>query len=276
MTLIVECPSGCEIHVSRKDEGKIICCPECAAAIRLPRLSQQPDNLPTAQTIHCRAKIATVKRKPPPQTNKQPQTSQTLPAPPPAPDHFHEQPAAISSVGSNQNLTSLADETWETRLEDANADRRSLARSFAICIFILGVVNIIPAFQHASLWTNSGIASPYPVWIYLQACIGGLCFLAGLYLTVRPAWSALRGVAIVMLVLTFVFGFAATGLLTGHDELALTNFLGMPFSLNRQASIWCIVMLCLVATMAYWGGKESLAWERSDKVLKQISTKTTI
>jgi hypothetical protein len=79
----------------------------------------------------------------------------------------------------------------------------------------------------------------------------------------------MRAVALAMLFMAFIFGIVSTGLLVGGQG-NLSGFLGIPYALNRQASIWCVAMLCLATLMAYWGGKESANWQRAEQLLKGI------
>ena len=60
MPLIVQCPRGCEIRMSRNRSGKIVRCPKCKCAMRVPRLTEAQLNM--GGIIPCRAKIARRRR----------------------------------------------------------------------------------------------------------------------------------------------------------------------------------------------------------------------
>lgn len=162
------------------------------------------------------------------------------------------------------------DKDWGQRLESANADRKVLARFFAICMCLVALVNMVPAIYHWFHWTQLADNGSLPRWIYIQIFVGAIYLIYALFLAQIPDWSALRSVALAMLVMAFVFGFVSTGLLIGGGQGSLTGFLGIPYTLIRQACIWCVAMLCLATLMAYWGGKESSNWQRAEALLKDI------
>lgn len=60
MPLLVQCPRGCEIRMSRNRSGKIVRCPQCKCAMRIPKLTEA--QLKMGGIVPCRAKIARRKR----------------------------------------------------------------------------------------------------------------------------------------------------------------------------------------------------------------------
>ena len=160
--------------------------------------------------------------------------------------------------------------SWEERLEDANSDRRILARFFAICLCIVAIINMIPAIYQWYHWSQLTDGVALPRWIYIQILVGAVYLLYAFFLAQIPDWSALRAVAVAVLAMAFVFALVSTGLLIGGGQGAFTGFLGIPFSLNRQACIWCVAMFCLATLMSYWGGKESMNWQRAEVLLREI------
>jgi len=164
----------------------------------------------------------------------------------------------------------LEDEkSWEERLTKANSDRKILARFFALCLCLVAIVNMVPAIYNWYHWTQLTDSVPLPRWIYILVFVGAIHLMYALFLAQIPDWSAMRAVALAMLFMAFVFGIVSTGLLVGQQG-SLSGFLGIPYALNRQASIWCVAMLCLATLMAYWGGKESANWQRAEYLLRGI------
>ncbi len=185
--------------------------------------------------------------------------------------------APIESIRIDENVEAVAVEEkkdWHQRLKDANSDRKLLARFFAICLCIVAIVNMVPALYHWIHWTQLSEEVALPRWIYIQVFVGALYLIYAVFLAQIPDWSALRAVAVAMLVMAFVFGVVSTGLLMGGGQGNLSSFLGIPFTLNRQACIWCVAMLCLATLMAYWGGKESMNWQRTEFLMKEILSKS--
>lgn len=161
--------------------------------------------------------------------------------------------------------------SWEQRLNDANADRRMLARFLAGCLFLIAIVNIVPAVSHWYGWATIAENTPLPRWIYLQIFVGAIYTVYSIFLLQISDWSALRSVSVAMLVFAFSFGVISTGLLVGET---FAGVLGIPYSLNRRAAIWCVAMLILATLMSYWAGKESSNWRRAEKLLREIIEKT--
>ncbi len=164
---------------------------------------------------------------------------------------------------------------WEERLESANADRKLLARFFALCLCFVAIVNMTPALYQWYQWTQLAETMALPRWIYIQVFVGAIHLVYAVFLFQINDWSAMRAVSVAMLFVAFIFGFISTGLLVGGGEGNLTGFLGIPYMLNRQACIWCVAMLCLATLMSYWGGKESTNWQRTDDLLKNILNRST-
>jgi hypothetical protein len=164
----------------------------------------------------------------------------------------------------------LTAQDWQARLEKSNSDRKIMARFFALCLCVVAIVNMVPAFYHWYSWTLLTDSLPLPRWIYILIFVGAVHLIYAIFLAQVPDWSAMRAVALAMLAVAFVFGFVSTGLLVGGGQGNLTGFLGIPFALNRQACIWCVAMLCLATLMSYWGGKESSNWQRAEHLLSEI------
>lgn len=195
----------------------------------------------------------------------------------PKPTRAHY-PATIPIISLEEPTQSeyVAEEErdWETRLESANSDRRMLARFFALVLCLVAIVNMVPAFYHWFHWTQMTESLALPRWIYIQVFVGAIHLVYAIFLFQINNWSAMRAVSVAMLGVAFVFGFISTGLLVGGGEGNLTGFLGIPYTLSRQACIWCVAMLCLATLMSYWGGKESTNWQRAEHLLKEILSKS--
>ena len=163
---------------------------------------------------------------------------------------------------------------WGARLKEANADRQTLARFFALVLCLVAIVNMVPAIYHWFHWLQLTESLALPRWIYIQIFVGAIHLVYAIFLAQIPDWSAMRAVSVAMLAVAFVFGFVSTGLLIGGGQGNLTGFLGIPYALSRQACIWCVAMLCLATLMSYWGGKESSNWQRAEFLLKDIASRS--
>ncbi len=187
-------------------------------------------------------------------------------------------PAAMPVVSFREPIppafVAQEERNWEERLERANCDRKVLARFFAFCLCFVAVVNVVPALYHGYHWAQLAESMALPRWIYIQIFVGAIHLVYAIFLFQINDWSAMRSVSVAMLVVAFVFGFISTGLLVGGGKGNLTGFLGIPYTLNRQACIWCVAMLCLATLMSYWGGRESNNWQRAEYLLKDIMSKS--
>ena len=56
-------------------------------------------------------------------------------------------------------------------------------------------------------------------------------------------------------------------------EGTIAQFLHLPYVLARSATIWCVAMLCLATLMTFLSGRESLNWQRTEQLLREILAK---
>lgn len=168
----------------------------------------------------------------------------------------------------------------QQRASRARDDRIVLARFFAICLCGIALINMVPAFNFWQNWReySGGFAgrsqdAPLPRWIYLQIFIAAIHVMYAVFLVQINDWSSLRAVSIAMLVVAMAFGMVSTGILIGGYDGAVANFLELRgLALVRQASIWCVAMLCLSTLMSYLGGRESARWQRAEILLNEIGS----
>ena len=200
-----------------------------------------------------------------------------VPSPDPMPDRSPSAtPLLIDlGIGAGELSGRRSEKDWKDRLEKANADRNVLARFFALCLCIVSIVNMVPAFYHWYQWTQLVETMALPRWIYILIFVGAIHFVYAIFLAQISDWSALRAVSVAMLAIAFVFGFVSTGLLVGGGQGNLSSFLGISFTMNRQACIWCVAMLCLATLMSYWAGRESSNWQRAEHLLREILSTST-
>lgn len=180
----------------------------------------------------------------------------------------------VIHLGDFDDEPIVEEKDWQQRLENANADRRTLAKVFAMCLSLVALINMAPAIYYWYQWNQQFDAMPIPRWIYLLVFVGVIHLIYAVFLSQISDWSAMRAVSVAMLAMAFVFGGVSTGLLVGGTG-ALAGFLGLPFALSRQACIWCVAMLCLATLMSYWGGKEALNWERAERLIKDIIARSS-
>lgn len=161
--------------------------------------------------------------------------------------------------------------SWQEKLQNANAERMILGRIFAFCLCIVALINAFPAMYQWIAWLGHPEIQPLPRWTYLQIFLGAIYFVYAIFLAQIPDWSAMRSVSAFLLVSAFLFGTISTSLLLGGGSGVVSEFFGIPFSMNRRACIWCVAMLCLATLMSYWAGKESWHWQKADALLKEFN-----
>ena len=142
-------------------------------------------------------------------------------------------------------------------------DRKFLVRFFAVCISLLGIGMSVPAGWYWWDMVNSDIVAPLPRWVFLLIFISGLHVVYSVFLFQLPDWSSLWAVSIVMVVLTAVYGFIAAGVWLDEGGGPIVQFLQVPTSFLRNATIWTLVMLCLSGLSAYVFGREAIAWKHA-------------
>ena len=303
MPLHVYCPLGCVIGMPSIYAGRVVRCPKCHSAIRIPQIPD--DMLDYPDPIRCRARIArrighgenrekskaplpapaddvvSTSRRPVEPTPTGPVSTESTSAElisglvlKPASNPIMESTATDESSSSEQEV-----QRSKERLPNTNSERRIVALVFALCLSFFGIANIVPAIYYWYHWTQLAEPTLLARWIFIQIFVGSILLIFAIYLARIPVWTSMRAVSIAMLVVAFVFGFISSGLLFGGAHISLTEFLGIPQTLNRQACIWCVGMLCLATLMSYWGGKESSnwqrSWQRSKLVPKEILSNST-
>lgn len=186
-----------------------------------------------------------------------------------------EQPIQTASLGSSSPIPDFVKTpvtNLRQRASSSKTDRVALTKFFALCLCIVGVVNLVPALYFWYEWSQNVDSSALPRWIYLQAFIAAIHFIYAIYLVQIPDWSSLRAVSVAMLVVAFVFGMTSTGLLAGGGQGTFSRFLEIPHVMAYRSCLWCVAMLLLSTLMCYMGGRESANWKRTDQLLREILT----
>jgi hypothetical protein len=160
---------------------------------------------------------------------------------------------------------------WRQKLVASNTDRKTLVLLLSFCMVAVALLGLAPAIYYFQNWLGMEDLMPIPRWIYLQFFSSAVFLLYAIFLSMVQHWTSLRSVAVAMLVLAFAFGVASTALLFGEDGWA-AGMLGIPFSLSRQACLWCILTLCLTTAISYWAGRESLSWQRAEKLINDMAS----
>jgi hypothetical protein len=142
-------------------------------------------------------------------------------------------------------------------------DRTLLVKFFAFCLALLGLVMALPAAWH--WWHLSGefLVQPLPRWVFLLLFVGGLHVVYAFFLFQVVDWSALWSVAIVMVVLTAVYGFVAAGVWLDEGRGPIVRFLQVPNAFMRNATIWTLVMVCISGLSGYIFGREAIVWKQA-------------
>ncbi len=160
--------------------------------------------------------------------------------------------------------------TIRARARESRSDRMILTRFIAVCILILGVINLAPAISQWLAWSSGTESGATPRWIYILMFLAALHLVYAIYLIQIPDWSALISVSIAMLAFAFVFGVVSTGLVLGGSQGTIARTLQLATVLTGPASIWCVAMLCLATLVSYMGGREAINWHRADRLLAEI------
>ncbi len=183
----------------------------------------------------------------------------------------------LSVVGLAEGKSSEIKEekSWEERLTQANADRFFLAKLFAVGLFFIGLLNLIPVFTQLISWGGLSEGNEIPNWLFMQIGVCLLIWMYAIFLFQINDWSALRSVSILLLVMAFVYGLCCTGLLLGGNEGGVVMVLEISTFRVQQATSGFAVMLCLATLMSYWAAREASNWQRAEQVLKQILLKRT-
>ena len=170
------------------------------------------------------------------------------------------------------DLVKPADKKVELRqrVRASNADRKMILKFFAVCLCVVGAVNLAPAIYYWVQWSQNVDSPALPRWIYLQAFVAAVHVIYAVYLIQIPDWSTLKTVSIAMLVVATLFGLVSTGLVTGGGQGTVARFLELPHVLSYRASIWCVAMLLLSTLMCYMGGREAVNWQRTEQLLREI------
>jgi hypothetical protein len=184
----------------------------------------------------------------------------------------HAVPAKTAAAVSDFIKPDTRKADMQHRVRAANADRRILLNFFAACLCVVAAVNLGPAIYYWIQWSQNVDSPALPRWIYLQAFVAAVHVMYAVFLVQIPDWSALKTVAIAMLVMATLFGSISTGLVAGGGQGAVAQFLELPQVLTSRASIWCVAMLLLSTLMCYLGGREALNWQRTERLLREILT----
>ena len=281
MPLKVKCPNGCVIRMPSNRAGKIVRCPGCKSALKIPRLPANSEVATDGQAIELTASIAKKKIVDRPKVTT-PDT--TEPLAPDAPDF--PMPVVVSAsidqvqldsfpVLQDENslqsdLESCKPDLMTTRIERARKDRIVLARFFAVCLCIVAIVNMVPAIYHWSQWSEVAELQQLPRWTYLQIFVAAMHFVYAFYLVQINDWSALRTVSVVMIVVGAIFGAVSAGLALGGAQGSIARFLNLPYVMIRSASVWCVAMLCLATLTSYLVGREATNWRRIEQLVRNI------
>lgn len=175
---------------------------------------------------------------------------------------------------SNIITTDNQKRNWDDRFQKFRDDRIILARFLAICLILVGVVNVIPAGLFWNDWSSQDHRGPIPRWVWMQVFIALLHLVYAVYLLQIPDWASLRAVAFAMLAIAMIFGIVASGLMGSSSENFVPRFMQLSGSLIRQARLWCVAMLCVATLASYLGGRESARWQRAEKLMLEMKDKS--
>ena len=178
----------------------------------------------------------------------------------------HDSPIQIDTRSKS---TSSSSDLLSDRVKRARRDRLFLTRCIALLLFVVAAANVGPAWLQ--IYSDGGEAETIPKWVYIQLFVAFLHAIYGVFLWQIPDWSALRAVAILLLVSSAVFGFVAAALVVRGGESEVAQFLDLPFALIQRATIWCVATLLFEVVGSYIAGIEALNWQKMERLLQQVS-----
>ena len=171
-----------------------------------------------------------------------------------------------SDTGSSEKLLAQVDRS--------RIDRLLVARFIAALIFVVGIVNLVPAIYHWYAWSTNPLNVVFPKWIFMVIFIAALHLLYSVFVFQVADWSALRAVAVVALIFAGVFGFVFTELVLGKTQSTVANYSGLPASMLKTAIIWTSVMLLLELITCYLTARESFHWQRIERLTDKLATES--
>lgn len=156
------------------------------------------------------------------------------------------------------------------RAQTATEEKTLVTRFYAGAMLIAVVIHLIPALLYVYRWSENDLAGELPRWAYLQILLAILYSLYAVFLFQIPDWSALRVGAWVNLVIATIMGGLATGLGIGGSSGVFARWLGLTAGPVRQATLWCVAMLCLAVILSFLMGRESVIWRRTEDLMTQL------
>lgn len=269
MPLRVICPNGCVLRITDKYAGKKVRCPKCKSVIQVDNLTAKDNDLQQPQIATGSASAADQDW-----TDFEIVMDETQ-----APDRSRTatEPIAVTSTSSSSFQIDPATnlDQYQGRIERARQDRVLLSRIAAAFIFLVGLINLLPACFQWYLWSQDPLSETLPLWITLLVFLGAIHLLYALFVFQIPDWSALRAVSVVMLIEAAICGFVSVGILLGGVNSPSVSYLGLNYAMLNSASVWCVTMLLLAVVTSFLTAKESFNWQQIDRLLNQTSETDT-
>jgi hypothetical protein len=137
---------------------------------------------------------------------------------------------------------------------------------FAAALLCIVLVSLWPLM--VELWRLQLADSPDRLerWAYLLMALATLQVAYAIYLFQLPDWSSTCLVSAVMLLVATGYATLLGVRFMDRDANPLTGWLEMDgnrFSTGQEAG-WCLIMLLLTATFAFFAGRYGAAWHRRE------------
>ncbi len=253
MPIQVKCTCGCKLKVPGKYASKKIRCPKCKTAIQVPDADVQPSSLVgdsnnELSQIHIDTGGVSV-------------------------DPVIEDDVHIE-VSTRVNVDFSPSEKLLAQIERSRSDRNLAAWFIACLILVVGLANLVPAIYHWHVWSKDTLNVVFPKWIFMLIFIAALHLLYSLFAFQISDWSALRAVAIVVLIFAAVFVFVFSELLLGKSESKVADYINLPDTMRKTAIVWTAVMLLMELTTCYLAARESFVWQRIEKLSSKLVHET--
>ncbi len=153
---------------------------------------------------------------------------------------------------------------------DRQDDDQFLARFFGFCLFMVGVITLIPGIYYLMALSGDFQTQTVPRWAYLVAFASAVHLLYALYVYQIADYSALQALSAFLLLVTCIYGFVGVAILLDESG-PVAMFLQIPSNLVTRAAIWSGIMFSISALCCYVLGRESLIWRRKQNQKSMVN-----
>ncbi len=165
------------------------------------------------------------------------------------------------SESSNQDAAEVIIERDSKPDYDPNRDRLWLTRFYAACLFVVGLVNIVPVIALLTAYNQYLSQSVLPRWAFVSIFLSLIFVAYAVYLVQLADWSSLLVVSVFVLLVACLYGFLAAALWLGNPTGTIAVALQIPQAYFHFGPIWGGIMFCLLALASFTFGRDAFAWQ---------------